>query len=500
MNKHVHFKILGTLIFHIFILSFYSCQKEYTGGVKDNKAPETYMTVDTIKRAGVLRLNSTINIKWWGTDVDGFIVNYKVTTAQGIFFTKRQDTTLVVNLPEGRDSFDFNFQVQAIDNKGLIDPTPAHLVYPIKNSKPTIAFITNSGSTSGPSRSNPSYMFPVYKFSWNAQDADGPSNLRNIEVVLNDTNAQAISLNPNISTITIEGNNWNGTQTDCKIYQGSNNQLANVTLNKLQLNAYNTLYIRAVDVVNTKSPWVKGNSVYFRSTNFDNLLVNSFSNASTKYSSTEKLYFNYLSAVGITNVDTLRLFEVKGNNYRQISSDNFGQGLIFKHFKSVIWIGNNADNDLNYGQKTLSTAINAGTKVYFSTLFSSSFDSLSSALEFTPIQKTLNIPSNELYSINVDDTLKNLYPNYPLLTAKKIVGNAGVLIPKQGTKLLYSANVLNNAGQYLKGQNIVSLAGLDSKGNANFVFFSGEFDIFETSISAATGFFKAVFVDELKLK
>ena len=103
-------------IFSILILVFGACKKDFEGELKTNKAPETYTVADTIFREGENRFPSSLEVKWWGEDPDGYISGYEIS-GDGInwIFTKRQDTTFIVEIPAGKDTFDFKISTDSLD-------------------------------------------------------------------------------------------------------------------------------------------------------------------------------------------------------------------------------------------------------------------------------------------------------------------------------------------------------------------------------------------------
>ena len=49
------------------------------GEAIDNVAPETHLAVKSIERYGADRLNSKVNMSWYGTDVDGYVTGYELS-------------------------------------------------------------------------------------------------------------------------------------------------------------------------------------------------------------------------------------------------------------------------------------------------------------------------------------------------------------------------------------------------------------------------------------
>src|SRR5215212_2966517 len=162
------------LVFTVIAALLAGCKKDFDGSAKENLAPETYVVTDTIVRPGSDRFPSQVEIQWWGSDPDGYITGYEVRINGGAWeTTTKQDSLFTLIIPGTSDTFDFSFEVRAIDNKGKTDESPARLFYPVKNTAPTVNFYV---PTTTPSR-NPDRSFPALRFQWQANDLDGISSL-----------------------------------------------------------------------------------------------------------------------------------------------------------------------------------------------------------------------------------------------------------------------------------------------------------------------------------
>ena len=171
------------------ILGLTGCRPDFEGNPKNNQAPETHLMADTIQRSGTDRFSSQVMLHWWGADPDGYIAGYFISfNGRDWTFTERQDSLLKFAIPAGNDTFDFTFYVKAADNFGLEDPTPATLGVPIKNSSPTLDFVTPQANP-GTTTRFPVRTFPVLKYSLIVNDLDGKEDLSSIELVWNDTQA-----------------------------------------------------------------------------------------------------------------------------------------------------------------------------------------------------------------------------------------------------------------------------------------------------------------------
>ena len=108
-----------------------SCETAPTGDFVDNRPPNTFLTVEQINREGDFRLSSQINISWWGTDSDGYIVGYEYaindTSENAWSFTTKTDSTFILPISEGLSEDNVLFKIRAIDDDGafLISSEPS---------------------------------------------------------------------------------------------------------------------------------------------------------------------------------------------------------------------------------------------------------------------------------------------------------------------------------------------------------------------------------------
>ncbi|MEI7669388.1 MAG: hypothetical protein WCJ33_04835 [Pseudomonadota bacterium] len=378
----MNFYILRNCFFLIVIccaFNFQSCKNELTGTANENLAPETHCVVDTIIRIGADRLNSLVTINWWGDDGDGFVKGYEFTfdsviNASTVWnFTTLLDSNFVLPIPPGLDTVNFMFHVRAIDNDGLSDPTPAILSYPVKNSPPTVQFL--------PGVNNPTISFPVVKFFWSANDPDGVETLNYYELCWNDTTATPYQLDIAATAATFEGIDFSGNNTAAKVY--INNSLTELPTNisGLKLNDSNVLYIRVIDKALKKSAFVPSYTIFIKKPSSSILLVDGYGNNGATATA---FYTQNLQSISITAYDTIQLFQTSANGFTQLSPDNLTQSRIFKLFNTIIWFSNDATKSLSVGAKTLNLFLDNNGKLFLATYVSSSFDPLSTFLDFTP--------------------------------------------------------------------------------------------------------------------
>lgn len=133
----------------------------------DNQPPNTTLFLDSIRN----QQNSRVFVSWSGEDTDGMVIGYVFSwDKRNWYFTRKNDSTFALQV-ESSDT-NFRFSIAAIDNSlkqypnegeriefvdknnngfhdsgedfpklhGAVDPTPANLLFPIKNSAPIIAW------------------------------------------------------------------------------------------------------------------------------------------------------------------------------------------------------------------------------------------------------------------------------------------------------------------------------------------------------------------------
>lgn len=471
------------------------CQGDIIGDKKDNIPPETFTVADTIIRVGDDRFVSQVLVQWWGTDLDGVIsaYEYSVDGAKTWKKTLKQDSVFFVQLPEGEDTFDFDFRVRAIDNYNLVDPTPAQLFYPVKNSAPSVQFSYQEGNGANPSR-NPLKTFPIVQFKWEGFDSDGNDNISYYEFVINDTNAKPIVIPATYSSLVLEAENMDQDQSACKLYLGSVNTLQDDLVEGLQLNSANKFYIRAIDKVGATSNFTASRSVYIKKIQSKVLLVNAYSSS---IENREDFFINNLSSIGVVDMDTIRINEVVDGNYTQLASDNLLQAKIFSKFETLIFFGSDAPYTLTFAQRTTNEFIANGGKMFFSVYFNTTIDDQSQYLEFTPIDSLVEAESGTFF-VNKNAAIKPLVGGWPELSSNTIITSARPFYEGFNASPLYDAELSNVGGENWKGKSTVMAKRVNSVGETDFIISSIELFRLNgnTNIQAL---FEKIFKDEFKL-
>jgi|LJSS01.1.fsa_nt_gb hypothetical protein len=192
------------------------CADGLVGTLHPNIPPETVLWVDTIGTAQP----SQAHLYWYGADPDGYVVGFLLTTdGKEWRFTTRRDT--VVSFSVGARDTAYRIGVAAVDNTlghplgegeqvpfqdlngngqyddgepfptltSAVDPSPAWLTYPVRNSPPLLFWGTDTSAASAQSAWLPETTFTVATFHFGALDPDGPNHIAYFEWALNDTAA-----------------------------------------------------------------------------------------------------------------------------------------------------------------------------------------------------------------------------------------------------------------------------------------------------------------------
>jgi hypothetical protein len=392
-----------------------SCNDTLQGTLKADQHPETYTVVDTILRSGENRFITQIVINWWGEDPDGYITGYEYSFDKiKWYFTTLQDSTFTVQIPEGQKTYDFIFYIRSVDNDGLKDPTPAHIVYPVKNSPPSVKFDYPTGTVIR----KPARTFPVLKFNWSATDPDGEDNLKSYELVWNDTTKAVIVIEAKYNSAIFEATDLSGTISDCKVFQGNSLSLHPNVMSGLKLNDTNYLFIRSIDKVGEKSAFIASYPVYVRKPTSKTLLVNAYSSS---IQSREDFYVNNLKSISVTSFDICRLNEVQSGAYTELAPDNITQAKIFQLFDVIIWFGKDAAYSLSLSEKTTDAFFTAGGRMFMAIEISSSMDPQAGYLGFSPIDSLVEPPNGSQLMIDRDSLALPKISGWPVLKSKIII-------------------------------------------------------------------------------
>jgi hypothetical protein len=464
-----------------------SCKKDFEGDRITQDLPETYVVVDSVRRDSSNLLITTVSAFWWGQSNTGFISGYEVSTdnQQTWQFTEEQKGSFLLNLPFGVSKGELPIYIRAIDNIGQKDPTPARMVFPIKNSAPKIAFDFTSNK-------RPVKSFPIVKLAWSTTDIDGRNDIDRFEIFMNDAANGTFTIPGNISdaiisdsvytsSIRIEGvANAGVFQPQCRVYLGSRTTALSGLLNGIKYDAWNYFYLKAVDKTGNTSLTAK-DSIWIKKPAADFLVVNAQTSSS---SVVFNFYANRFKNIGgnLTVFDTL--IGVSTQFYKdELYNDAVTQTRTFNLFKNIIWITDDA-NTLATCQQNTAEFFNNGGRMFIAAEISNDFPATSTVLSFTPVESLVVPPPGGNIRMNINEIVSphNLGSGWPILRSTSIISNSRPFITFSGTSGLFSydslcrANLINQTNLGTSAwngpSNILSARRRVSTGKADLIFCS----------------------------
>ena len=444
-----------------------ACKTDITGELLPNQAPETHTAVDTIIRFGEDRLESRVEINWWGDDPDGLIAYYEYTfdepvTASTVWLqTKAQDSVFLLQTPPGQDTVDFRFSVRAIDNQGLADPTPATASYPVRNSPPFVSFVSEED--------DPTLTFPILKLFWEGGDPDGPDNVDHYELFWNDTTATPYIVDASTTAATFSAVDPTALgSVNSEVFLNNSTVAEAEQIPGMLTGQWNVLYARAVDQSDAKSGFAPSDSVFIKPVRSNILMVNAYSGGGDPVFD---FYSERMTNAGYGSFDTLVLFDL--GSVPQIAADNLTQSKIFDLYDLIIWFGNNAESSLSLAQRTTSDFFASGGKLFMSVYVSSSFDEQSNFLDFTPIAELVD-PVDTTLILDIAAQIEPEDATWPTLESEGIVGVVRPIRLQIGAEPVYRAELIGRDAATLSlnpwnGEDLIMGRKRDAAGNSNFL-------------------------------
>jgi hypothetical protein len=455
--------VLGLSLALLVLLN--SCYDEMPNNPIPNKAPVTKIFLKP--DSGISNQPSKINLHWSGDDPDGLVIGYYFSF-DGVnwTFTTKNDSSFELKI--GAVDTTFNFLVSAVDNSGnekydsqvfqnninfgaepfvdkngngiwdigedytdigIIDPNPAKIILPIRNSAPIISW--NVLSTI------PAVSYPAMTFGWDIFDLDGNETITNIKIALNDTN-NAVLLNGGVRIITIRTNDFTNPNPLMDIYiDGNPNGMAPVKLPGLIFDSNNRFYVQAEDISGAKSSWISlpdtSRNWFVKKPKGKVLIVDDY----ILLDDAAQFYSSMMDSLSLTNK-----FDILDLNINKLPYLNTTFLETIKLYDNIIWYTDN-DPSLNLANAAVQNYLDAGGKIFFSMQFPNDID-LQLIEGFLPIESDTSYYKSSIginTSIASRDSLN--YPN--LLTNRSFSRVRSFKLKDVGVKPLYyfPSGVLN---------------------------------------------------------
>ncbi|MBI2416846.1 MAG: hypothetical protein HYV28_02915, partial [Ignavibacteriales bacterium] len=391
---------------------FYTCSDKIVDNPIGNKTPTTKVFLSTIHADSLVSMQpSKIQLFWTGDDPDGFVAGFYFSWDNiNWTFTTANDSLFALQI--GDVNAVFTFRVAAVDNNGNgsydltvsrngvnfgpepftdansngkwdagepftdigdVDPNPAVLKLPIRNTAPTISW--NVLSTV------PDSSFPVMSFSWNGTDLDGNETITAVRLAMNDT-ASSVSINGSVRTITLRTTEFTSSSPKLDILiDGNASNIAPVKLTGLKFNDLNVLWVSLVDISGASSKWISSDSLnknkkwFVKKPKGKLLIVDDY----TINDKSAAFYNSMMDSIGLTGK-----FDVIDLKAQALPFPNVTFYETMKLFGYTFWYSDYNAPSLDLANATVAKYLDQGGKIFFSMQFPTNVD-LNTVQGFLPI-------------------------------------------------------------------------------------------------------------------
>jgi hypothetical protein len=428
--KHYHL-ILLLLTFFWITCDTNPLHPDKDGELIGNQSPETYIFLfpasdttdsDSSTYIGIATTVSKQILHWWGDDKDGQVIGYYYQwdyQDTRTWTTSEYDTFYV---PIRTEYDEFTFQVWAVDNDSLMDPTPAVQTFPVFNSKPEIEFKVNTNPPAP--TGDPDVVastFPTRSFFWDVTDPDGLETVTKIYYTLDDTS----------SWIELPGESRSVTLTD--IEPGEHR-----------------FFLKAEDIASAQSNIISfpdpeddlfPNTWEVKQPKGDVLLVNDFARDQTTHE-VQDVYENLLKNIvgedgySVWEIGTTSNPEINPQNSLPYATADIKANLFY--FKKIIWFSYHGRTNISEAGLSLTQYMANGGNVFISNANEVSPDTLWTFTDIADVYK-LN-PGGRLFvgtkvlasfTNTPEDTLRDLE------LAKLVAVRVSALVPGSGADAVY---------------------------------------------------------------
>lgn len=462
-----------------------ACTESNNEPLNENRAPETGIFLYPDNPDSINKQKSRLQVHWWGEDPDGVILGYyfrwvglnsqwNFTTATDSLFSLpigSADTTYVIEVMAvdvlGNDKYDNSVIWNGEDigpepfidingngiwdegefyfDIGMIDPTPASLKFPIKNSPPEIEWNKESII--------PDATFPVITVGWNVTDLDGDESIVSIGLAINDLDL-AVELPGNTRLVTLRIKDVNAAEPEFEILiNGSEDKIFDKTLTGLKLDANNRLYINAKDISGSSSeiqtlPDTSRNWL-IKKPKGDILIVDDYNNGADAITFYDNLF------ASIDNGSYANKFDVMDIEATQLPFPNITFLETIKLFKYIYWYSDSSPSLELTSSITQKYIVHGGKIAYSMTLQEPSsvytFD-LATIQSFLPIEdfgeaKPISFMFPGANAIPISDSTAD-FSDYPQLRTETTISYVRTYIPNT----LISKGVHNLSSSQINGK------------------------------------------------
>ncbi len=434
------------LIFSGLLLSLNACKDNISGELVENRAPKTQLAYEQINREGDFRLSSQVNVSWFGTDPDGFIIGYEYaindTSENAWSFTTKTDSIFILPITEGQSVDDVLFKVRAVDNDSLRDPIGARIEFPIVNTDPKTTL------TEVP----PDTLFSISSFAWNISDADGFLNIRSTEIAVNDTLNGWIEIpfteeqesGESIFLSLVLDNKLLGEQQADLFLGKALNLLNDVEKPTVQVGSKNTFYVRMTDKAGAVSE-MDSVSWFVKQQNSKVLLLNDNSNDSDL--SSQAFHLERLKSQGIT--PDVWIINDGGSvpDFKTPQSKAFPKTIdptlinTLRKWDHIYWISDDINRNITYAQQITDGFFEDGGTMFVNIPIRNILQN-DPLFDFLPVDSLGQLTGTQTgFVVNAFSSVTPLLPNYPSLTTTRRAAGIIPLKPSASAKSLYNTEI-----------------------------------------------------------
>ncbi len=428
--------------FLLLIILVMSCGEKITDNPRPNQPPATYLTF--YPDEDLAMTSSRQILHWWGDDPDGKVVLFLYTWDNNApapekfgesSMTGVWDTTSAYS-----DTFSlkfteldtvYTFRICAVDDAGLVDPTPAVQSFPIANTPPEVEFIVSTEI--------PETTFTVASFYWTGTDLDGDDTIDRYEYVLDDTTAEWSSISADTSFLNLK----------------IPDELGDME---------HVFYLRAVDIAGVTSkiirmPRKETSLWYVRRPVGQYLIIDDYETLDNS----QYIYQRTLDSLGVEySVWNIKLNRNGDTVYDLMTSsiDMFTETMLL--FDRVLWY---TDSNPHFEEAQIAIPRflkGVDKKIFFSTQFREFFSEQGDPLEFSPVDSLGTTSIDVLPGVSLEPDASK--PAYPKLKASAWIPFVKELVPKISAQVLFRLE--ENPGLY-SGQPVLAVANAEN----TFIFF-----------------------------
>lgn len=459
------------------------------GVLNENNAPETSIFVGQINLSGQNRLTTEVPLFWSGSDKDGYVTGYEISFDNATWdLVTTTDSVFKFTLSAGSDTTDIDFWVRSVDDLGLVDPTPAYLAIPIKNSPPTAIIDTVI--------TIPDTVYTVMTMAWIADDPDGIDNLDSIFLKVN--NSQWYGFEPSTSIITLVPQTpENAGTVTSDLYLGITAEDGDFAVDGLNLDGDNQVFVFARDVSGEESPVDTSNVFYVKRKTADLLMVQSHQGGS---SPTPEDIYRPILANTYGTFDYLNIERNDNENLPRFWSPTFK--FLIDLYDIVFWAADEGKISISEqlymeaASSVLQEYLNEDGKLLATMKFPSSFDPTSTIFQFSPIDSLFCNNSGQA-RMNQDSLMvptTDFAADYDILRPSIFLTGVDPVYLKPSADAMYTGN-LQLTG-CTGGSDVLGARTVNFDGNTNQVFFSVELHNMNGDPAALETLFNELFSNE----